>query len=260
MYLSSFLTKHRPAYRQLCLELRRRLCRQLNPALNLNLDLSPGNSLRAAFGLAKYHSSFIRKHPQMRRELYGELRRQVCHKLCPELNLSLNFGLNLNLNLNLNSRSYPSLFRQMLAALFGSMLESKYAQLLALSHLALRRQKLPPRRPLGRGVDGRIVVRDGLTTTYRRRPVSLLCPLASRGGRALARPRPVCCILPTAYFSSRASARPPPSSSTGIPACRGGRTGPRFACTILSKVSLFILCYREDKKLGNMGSVPVSLP
>jgi hypothetical protein len=156
VYLTLFARKYRPAYRQLCLELRRRLCRQLNPALNLNLDLSPGNSLRAAFGLAKYHSSFIRKHPQMRRELYGELRRQVCHKLCPELNLSLNFGLNLNLNLNLNSRSYPSLFRQMLAALFGSMLESKYAQLLALSHLALRRQKLPPRRPLGRGVDGRL--------------------------------------------------------------------------------------------------------
>ena len=186
--------------------LRRQVRRQLNPALNLNLDLSLGHSLHAAFGLAKYDSSFIRKYPQTCRKLYGVLCRQVCRKLCPELNLNLNFGLNLNLNLNLNSRSYPSLFRQMLAALFDSMLESKYAQLLALSHLALRRQKLPPRRPLDRGVGDRIVVGNGLTTTYRRRPVRLLCPLASRRGRLSPAPdlHAVCWLLPT---SPRALAR-----------------------------------------------------
>jgi len=123
--------------------------------------------LRAAFGLAKYHSSFIRKYPQTCRELCGEMCRQVCRKLCPELDLNPCSDLNLNLNLNLNPASYPSLFRQMFAVLFDSMLKSKYAQLLALSHLALLRQKLPPRRPLGRGLDGGIVVRNSLTTTYR---------------------------------------------------------------------------------------------
>ncbi|GEM_PF-1211128 len=183
MYLTLFAGKCRPAYRQLCLKLRHALYRQLNPALNLNFDLSLGHSLRAAFGLAKYHSSFIRKYPQTCRELYGELCRRVCRELCPELNLNLNFGLNLNLNLNLNSRSYPSLFRQMFAALYGAMFASSCEQLFGTTRLVLSLNRQPGRRPLGRGVGGRIVVGNGLTTTYRRRPVLLLCPQASRGGR-----------------------------------------------------------------------------
>jgi hypothetical protein len=65
------------------------------------------------------------------------------------------------------AKSYQSLFRQLFAALFGSLFELMYGWLQALSCLALNRQMLLPRRPVGRGVGGRIVVRNGRTTTYR---------------------------------------------------------------------------------------------
>jgi hypothetical protein len=68
--------------------------------------------------------------------------------------------------LNLNPRLYGWLFKQLFetffqqlfASLFGSMFESMLVWSHAPSYLALRRQRLPGRQPVGRGVGGRIVV------------------------------------------------------------------------------------------------------
>jgi len=57
------------------------------------------------------------------------------------------------------------LFRQLFAALFDSMLVSMLALLHVSVDSALRRQRLGGRRPVGRGVGGRIVVEDCSTTT-----------------------------------------------------------------------------------------------
>jgi hypothetical protein len=112
-------------------------------------------------------SMFVRMFRQKYRRLRTRLHRQLHRSLYLNLNLNLYPDLNLNLNLNLIPRSYQSLFLQLFAPLFGSLFTSKNAQLWASSCLALRRQMLLPRRPVGRGVGGRIVVWHRHTTTYR---------------------------------------------------------------------------------------------
>jgi hypothetical protein len=100
---------------------------------------------------------------------------QPCRDLCLRLNPALCLDLCLNLYLNLNpslfrtsfAKSFQSLFRTFFAALFGSMFASKDAWLRASSCLAPYRQRPRGRRPVGRGVGGRIVVRERHTTTYR---------------------------------------------------------------------------------------------
>jgi hypothetical protein len=59
------------------------------------------------------------------------------------------------------------LLQQLFATLLGSMFDLMYGELQASSRHATYRQTLPTRRPVGRGVGGRIVVRDCSTTTYR---------------------------------------------------------------------------------------------
>jgi hypothetical protein len=112
---------------------------------------------------SKYLSLFLRKY------------RPTCLQPCRHLCLRLNSALCLNLYLNLN----PSLFRwscmqlletllqKLFAALFGSMLALMLTQLWVFSYLSPYRQMLPPRRPVGRGVDGRIAVGERCTTTCR---------------------------------------------------------------------------------------------
>jgi len=82
--------------------------------------------------------------------------------LCPSLYLDLNLDLDLDLNPSmyreLLAKSHRSLFQQLFASLLGSMFDLMYGELQALSRLASYRQTLPPRRPVGRGMGGRIVV------------------------------------------------------------------------------------------------------
>jgi hypothetical protein len=101
----------------------------------------------------------------------GEPYREPCRQLNHGLNLKLREPLHAALHgemlVALYLKSDPSLFRQLFATLSGWLYESKYAQLLASSCLALLRQKLPSKQPVGRGVGGRIVARSVPTTTSR---------------------------------------------------------------------------------------------
>lgn len=117
--------------------------------------------------LLKYPSKFAAKFRQKYRWL--------CNRLCSQLHRSLYLDLNLDLDLDLNPSLYGWLFKQLFetlfqmlfAKLFGSMFKSKSAWLWASSRLALCRQMLLPRRPVGRGVDGRIVAGRRSATTCR---------------------------------------------------------------------------------------------
>ncbi|MBM3330569.1 hypothetical protein FJY68_01800 [candidate division WOR-3 bacterium] len=86
-------------------------------------------------------------------------------ELCPELNPDLNLDLNPSLYRALFTKSYRSVFRLLFAPLFGSMYESMLAQLSVPMRLAMCRQRLGGRRPVGRGVGGRIVVLRPANTT-----------------------------------------------------------------------------------------------
>ena len=82
---------------------------------------------------------------------------------------SLDLDLDLNPSLYgwLFEQLFETLFQTLFAKLFGSMFKSKSAWLWASSRLALYTRMLLPRRPVGRGVGGRIVVGERSTTTYR---------------------------------------------------------------------------------------------
>jgi hypothetical protein len=114
-----------------------------------------------------YLSLFARKHRQKHCRLRTHLYRQLHRQLHSEMNLALYRDLGTSLHRALFAKSYKSLFRQLFAALFGSMFDLMYGWLQVSSRLALCRQMLPPRRPVGRGVDGRIVLGERSTTTYR---------------------------------------------------------------------------------------------
>jgi len=120
----------------------------------------------ARSSLAKYPALFLTKYRRSYRSLGIRLRQQLRLSLYLELNLDPCPDLNLNLNLNLIPQSDQSLFRQLFATLFGSMFGSKFVQLYVWMDSALCRQRPGGRRHVGRGVGGRIVVRDRRTTTY----------------------------------------------------------------------------------------------
>jgi len=77
--------------------------------------------------------------------------------------LPRSFYLDLYLDLNpppyrgLFAKSYRSLFRQLFATFFGLMYSELASHFYLLTHDFFHGQVLPPRRPVGRGVDGRIV-------------------------------------------------------------------------------------------------------
>ena len=116
--------------------------------------------------LAKYSSTLVGKYRQTHRQLRARVYCQLHQQLHHELNLALYRNLDPSLYRELFATSYQSLFQQLFAALFGSMLKSKSKQLLAPLRLAICRKRLPGRRPVGRGVGGRIVVRHVADTTY----------------------------------------------------------------------------------------------
>jgi len=124
------------------------------------------------FYLAKYLSLYFRKYWQTYSQLRTRMRRQLRRSLCLDLDLDLFRKLNLFPNLNLYLSLFRSLLRQLIASSFGSSYESKLEQLWASTRLTLGRPMLPPGRPVGRGVDGRIVVQMAATTTYRRRAIA----------------------------------------------------------------------------------------
>ena len=84
-----------------------------------------------------------------------------------ELNLALYRALNPSLYRELFAELFEKLLQKTLAALFGSLFDLMYGWFYASSRLALNQQMLLPRRPVGRGVGGRIVVGIRPTTTYR---------------------------------------------------------------------------------------------
>jgi hypothetical protein len=108
--------------------------------------------------LSMYGSLFVRKYRQKYRRLRIHLHRQLRLSFHLDLNLDLDLDLNPSLYRELLAKSYQSLFQQLFASLFGSMFDLKNLQLQASSRLALYRQMLPPKRPVGRPLHGRIVV------------------------------------------------------------------------------------------------------
>jgi hypothetical protein len=120
---------------------------------------------------------FVAKFRQKCRRLGGHLHRQLC--------LSFDFDLNLDLNLDfypslfdaLLKQVFETLFLQLFKKLFGSLFNAIHAALAFDFHLLtydfFYGQMLPPRRPVGRGVGGRIVVANASTTTYRQDTLGL---------------------------------------------------------------------------------------
>jgi hypothetical protein len=104
--------------------------------------------------LAKYPSKYVGKYRQKYRRLGTHLHRQM------------RLSFHLDLNLDLNRDFYPSLLgallKQLFKTLFGLMFKSKFAQLYVSMGPALYRQRPGGRRPVGRGVGGRIVVQAAL--------------------------------------------------------------------------------------------------
>jgi len=82
----------------------------------------------------------------------------VYRRLNSELYLDLNNKLFAELHRDKFEKSFQQLFLKLFASFFGSLFELMFKWLLAFSCLALRRQVLLPRRPVGRPLHGRIVV------------------------------------------------------------------------------------------------------
>jgi hypothetical protein len=103
--------------------------------------------------LAKYLSLFDGKYRQKCLQPCRDLRL----RLNPELCLDLCLDLNLNLNPLLFRTLFEALFQLSFASPFGSVFASKNPPLRASPYPALRRQRLPRGRPVGRPLPGRIV-------------------------------------------------------------------------------------------------------
>ena len=88
-------------------------------------------------------------------------------RLNNELYLDLNRWLHMELNREKLAKSFQLLFQRLFVSSFGSLFESTLPQSYVSMRLAPGRQRLPGRQPVGRGVGGRIVVRNRSTTTYR---------------------------------------------------------------------------------------------
>ena len=123
-------------------------------------------ALNAQLYLAKYLALFVTKYRQKCRRLRTHLHRQVRLSFHLDLNLDLNLDFYPSLLGALLQSLFETLFPQLFATLFGSMFKSKFAPLYLSMGPALCRQRLGGRRPVGRGVGGRIVVWNGPATTY----------------------------------------------------------------------------------------------
>ena len=94
------------------------------------------------------------------------MRRHLCRRLNLKLYRELYAKLFAAPYRELFAKLFRSLFRRFFVSLFAAMFGSMSAWLQASSRLALYRQMLLPRQSLGRGVGGRIVVRNRRTTSY----------------------------------------------------------------------------------------------
>jgi hypothetical protein len=144
------------------------------------------------FLASRYVRLHLAKHPPLFVMKYRPKLRALCTHLRQQLRLSFHLDLNLDLNLNLYPslyrelfvKTHQSLFRKLFAKLFGSMFVSMLTLLSISMDPALRRQRLGGRRHVGRGVGGRIVVRNSRTTTYRRGHTTVATRVASARQRA----------------------------------------------------------------------------
>ena len=112
---------------------------------------------------AKYIEKCRQKHLRLRTHLHSQLHLG----LLGELDLAIELDSDTSLLGALLKLLLDTLLLQLLATSYRSMFESMLAQLCVSMCLEPRRQRLPGRQPVGRGVGGRIVVRNRSTTTYR---------------------------------------------------------------------------------------------
>jgi len=124
-------------------------------------------TLKAQLCLSKYLSLFARKFRQMCIQLRTRLHRQARRQLNPALNLNLDLNLCPSLYHALFAKLSETLFEKAFASLFGSSSRQRCLQLSGSACRALCLPRLPPIRSPGRGVGGRIVVREEYATTYR---------------------------------------------------------------------------------------------
>jgi hypothetical protein len=122
-----------------------------------------------------YAAKYRQKNPALRTRLYRQLHQQLHH----ELNLAPYLDLDTSLRGALFKPLFETFFQQLFATLLGSLFDQMFVQLWASTCHALCRQMLLPRRPVDRGVGGRIVVRNDRTTTYRRRHATMATRVAS---------------------------------------------------------------------------------
>jgi len=107
---------------------------------------------------AKHLTLFTRKYRQMCIQLHTRLRRQVRRSPYLHLNLDLDLDLCPSPYRELFVKPYQPLFVEFFASSFAAMFESLFVQLRDSSRPPTNRQRPRGRRPVGRGVGGRIVV------------------------------------------------------------------------------------------------------
>ena len=116
---------------------------------------------------AKYPEKFARKYWHECPKSCTRLHEHACPHPNSDLYLDLSSRLFAELNREKSEKSFQQLFRKSFALSFGLLFVQKYQQSWGLSCLVMYRQTLLPRQSLGRPLHGRIVVRNGWTTTYR---------------------------------------------------------------------------------------------
>lgn len=126
-------------------------------------------SSNSALCLSPYLSSYLPPY----RTLYVGLCRGLCRHVCLHLDSDPCRDLYREPHPTLYRMSYRKPHGKPNPALFCWLYGFEYRQLYGSVNLAPCRQIQPGGRPVGRGVDGRIVVTAVVTTTYR-------CPSASR--------------------------------------------------------------------------------
>ncbi len=134
-------------------------CRAAKPATGLTKQCEIDRAKHRAKHAEKLGHKDSELHTHLHLKLHSELNPKLHCKLDPELNRSLHLAL--------HEKSHPQLLEKFLVSSLGSIDANKLHEFHALKHRELLRPMLLTRQPLGRGVDGRIVVAGGQTTTYR---------------------------------------------------------------------------------------------
>ena len=137
------------------------------PAVGSLTTAKSDAEIKPRFCPAKYPEKFAGKYLQKYPQSCARLRGHVYLHLNSDLYLDLSDKLFAELSREKFEKLFLKSFQKMFAMLFDLLFDLKYRLLYVSSYLVLYRQKPRGRRPVGRGVGGRIVVENGPTTTYR---------------------------------------------------------------------------------------------